>query len=97
MVNRLASSMMEFFVVWLFVCGCIFVIAVGATGVAAIVFAILILILLGWIAFLLRFTLIQYRDMKLSMQQQERDRMTDKMLTLGMKRNEKRGNLRVIK
>ena len=41
----------------------------------AIVFAILILILLGWIAFLLRLALIQYRDMKLSMQQQDRDKM----------------------
>ena len=48
----------------------------------AIVLAILILILLGWIAFLLRFTLIQYRDMKLSMQQ---DRMTDRQWKRSLK------------
>ena len=63
----------------------------------AIVLAILILIALGWIAFLLRFTLIQYRDMKLSMQQQERDRLSDEMIRRDMLYNKKRNNLRIAK
>ena len=63
---------------------------------AVIVLVIILVILLVCIGFLLRMAFTEYRDMKLSMQQQDRDKMTDAMIRRGMLYNEKH-KLRLVK